>query len=331
MRKGGTLYFMLSDHLGSTSLTTDASGNVISELRYTAWGEVRYNSGVTPTQYQYTGQMSYTESFGLMYYGARWLDVSLGRFAQADTIVPGGVQGMDRYAYANNDPVRYTDPTGHKICDYDCQIEYERADPAYKHYGEDISCWGPEQCWGVKPNTVVSRAFDGDTGAIVDAVIPTTAGVRVQGEFVPKEPLSILGFQIPWSVSVGGQVVFNRNDGDISMNLDIAPEIGPAFMPDPIPIGASATGGPLLGWFSSDAQQITTGDSTIVSITVAGGDAYSAAIITSPPGTPPDPKYGVKPVTIYAGKGVGGGYLSFGTGIARSFWEYSINISNLWR
>ena len=57
MRKGGTLYFMLSDHLGSTSLTTDASGNVISELRYTAWGEVRYNSGVTPTQYQYTGQI----------------------------------------------------------------------------------------------------------------------------------------------------------------------------------------------------------------------------------------------------------------------------------
>jgi len=113
MRQGTTLYYLLSDHLGSTSLTTDASGNVLSEMRYTAWGEVRYNSGVIPTQYQYTGQYSYTNSFGLMYYHARWLDVSLGRFAQADSIVPGGVQGYDRYAYVQNNPLLFVDPSGH--------------------------------------------------------------------------------------------------------------------------------------------------------------------------------------------------------------------------
>ena len=54
-----------------------------------------------------------TEGFGLMYYGARFYDPSLGRFAQADTVVPGGVQGYDRYAYSNNNPVRYIDPSGH--------------------------------------------------------------------------------------------------------------------------------------------------------------------------------------------------------------------------
>jgi hypothetical protein len=37
----------------------------------------------------------------------------LGRFAQADSIVPGGVQGLDRYAYVNNAPVQNTDPTGY--------------------------------------------------------------------------------------------------------------------------------------------------------------------------------------------------------------------------
>ncbi len=50
-----------------------------------------------------------------MYYNARWYDPSLGHFAQADALVPGGVQGYDRYAYVNNDPVRYTDPTGHSV------------------------------------------------------------------------------------------------------------------------------------------------------------------------------------------------------------------------
>jgi hypothetical protein len=38
----------------------------------------------------------------------------LGRFMQADTIVPPhqGTQGFDRYAYINNNPVNGTDPSG---------------------------------------------------------------------------------------------------------------------------------------------------------------------------------------------------------------------------
>jgi len=43
----------------------------------------------------------------------RGYDPALGRFAQADTIIPAGVQGLDRYAYANNSPLIYVDPTGH--------------------------------------------------------------------------------------------------------------------------------------------------------------------------------------------------------------------------
>ncbi len=74
MRKNGTLYYMFSDHLGSTNITTDASGNVLFELRYKPWGEVRYAGGTTPTDYTFTGQMDYTSDFGLMYFNARWLD-----------------------------------------------------------------------------------------------------------------------------------------------------------------------------------------------------------------------------------------------------------------
>jgi RHS repeat-associated protein len=82
-------------------------------MRYTAWGEVRYTWGSTPTDYTYTGQYSNVPEFGLYYYNARWYDGSLGRFAQADSIVPPGVQGLDRYAYVNNNAIRYIDPTGH--------------------------------------------------------------------------------------------------------------------------------------------------------------------------------------------------------------------------
>jgi len=57
-----------------------------------------------------------------MFYNARWYDPYLNRWAQPDTIVlqaSQGVQAWDRYAYANNNPVRYTDPSGHDICDED--------------------------------------------------------------------------------------------------------------------------------------------------------------------------------------------------------------------
>jgi RHS repeat-associated protein len=113
LRKDGVLNFVIGDHLGSTSLTTDADGVVISELLYTAWGEVRHESGVTPTDHTYTGQYSNVNDFGLMHYRARWMDPQLGRFSQPDTIIPSGVQGLDRYAYTFNNPVHYTDPSGH--------------------------------------------------------------------------------------------------------------------------------------------------------------------------------------------------------------------------
>ena len=80
MRSNGTLYYMLGDHLGSTSLTTFANGNVVSEMRYKAWGEVRYASGNIPTKYQYTGQFSYESDFGLYFYNARWYDRMYGSF-----------------------------------------------------------------------------------------------------------------------------------------------------------------------------------------------------------------------------------------------------------
>lgn len=44
---------------------------------------------------------------GLYYYVARWCDLQLGHFAQAETIIPipASATGLDRYAYAYNNPV----------------------------------------------------------------------------------------------------------------------------------------------------------------------------------------------------------------------------------
>jgi RHS repeat-associated protein len=124
---GVTTYFVGNyyEKTGSTSLVTDNTGNLVIETRYKAWGEVRYATPnqTLPTNFTYTGQYSYADDeatdlgsagFGLMFYNARWYDPALGRFAQADTVVPGpyNPQNWDRYAYVNNSPTMYIDESG---------------------------------------------------------------------------------------------------------------------------------------------------------------------------------------------------------------------------
>ncbi len=55
MRVGtSTVYYLLTDHLGSTAITANSSGSRVAELRYKAWGETRYTYGTTPTAYKFT-------------------------------------------------------------------------------------------------------------------------------------------------------------------------------------------------------------------------------------------------------------------------------------
>jgi hypothetical protein len=51
----------------------------------------------------------------LILMGSRFYDPALARWIQPDTIVPepGNPQTLNRYGYVNNNPLRYTDPTGH--------------------------------------------------------------------------------------------------------------------------------------------------------------------------------------------------------------------------
>jgi hypothetical protein len=50
-----------------------------------------------------------------MFFNARYFSPYLGRFISADTIVPGAgnPQALNRYSYTFNNPVKYTDPSGH--------------------------------------------------------------------------------------------------------------------------------------------------------------------------------------------------------------------------
>lgn len=115
----GYFYWLLDDHLGSTAVVTDEEGNLYSEIHYKPYGKDWYDVGdPAPTTYRFTGQRvesSLGGLAGLYDYKARWYDPYLHRFIQADSIVPspGDPQSLNRYSYVRNNPLLYTDPSGH--------------------------------------------------------------------------------------------------------------------------------------------------------------------------------------------------------------------------
>jgi RHS repeat-associated protein len=124
MKVGNAVTYLHGDHLGSTSVTTNASGQCTSAQWYYAYGNLRTPAPTTPcsgtpaTDFAFTGQRR-DASAGLLFYNARYYDPTNGRFVSADTIVPsaGNPQTLNRYAYAYNNPLRYNDPTGHDAPD----------------------------------------------------------------------------------------------------------------------------------------------------------------------------------------------------------------------
>jgi RHS repeat-associated protein len=82
------LAYLLTDQLGSTTVTVDAATlTKLSETRYLPWGKTRYTTGDPGTPHRFTGQ-ELEPDLGLYYYGARWFDPALGRFISPDPIVP---------------------------------------------------------------------------------------------------------------------------------------------------------------------------------------------------------------------------------------------------
>jgi RHS repeat-associated protein len=103
----------LSDHLGSTTLLVNESDLEVERTEYFPYGQVQ-SGGLE--KYGFTGQENDADTW-LMYYGAKYYSPEYRIFVQPDTMLPDpyNPQALNRYAYALNKPVKYTDPRGNII------------------------------------------------------------------------------------------------------------------------------------------------------------------------------------------------------------------------
>ena len=106
----GTEFALFADRQGSILAVVDPiTGTVAAEYDYDAFGQVIQN-GSLQQPFGFTGREFDAES-GLYYYRARYYDPALGQFIQSDPI--GFAAGdLNIYAYVENDPFNWTDPSG---------------------------------------------------------------------------------------------------------------------------------------------------------------------------------------------------------------------------
>jgi RHS repeat-associated protein len=113
--RAGEIFTHNTDQLGTSTLQNDGSGQG-AYTRNTPFGTSR---GSIPwsqlaSDLGFTGQRNDLD-LDLMYYNARYYDPALGQFNRPDPITarPATAAGWNRYAYVQNNPLSYTDPSGY--------------------------------------------------------------------------------------------------------------------------------------------------------------------------------------------------------------------------
>ena len=109
-----------------TGHVTNSAGNELATNRYDSFGKLVAQTGSLPfaSTYTYTGREWDAEA-GLYYYRARYYDPAVGRFISEDPIGFAGC--LNFYAYVENNPVNFIDPSGQLAFFYHGWITYSEA------------------------------------------------------------------------------------------------------------------------------------------------------------------------------------------------------------
>lgn len=120
-------YYYLYDLQGDVTAIFDHSGSCVAKYTYDVWGTIvaitdgsgndvlgnaAHVGNVNPIRYK---GYYYNVETGLYYVSSRYYDSEIGRFVNADSQLNDceGPLGYNMFAYCMNNPVMYSDPTGH--------------------------------------------------------------------------------------------------------------------------------------------------------------------------------------------------------------------------
>jgi RHS repeat-associated protein len=231
MRTSTGLALVLGDEQGSVSVTmplsvdpvtrvvspaTVADAQAVTRTSYTPFGVLRGDDNLAlsrgwlgQVEDRVVGTGATSTGTGLTYLNARYYDPATSRFISPDPVLdPGDPKTLDRYRYADNNPVVFTDASGLKaIGQYDCVgTSCESTSP--KAIAAAVG-----QNWHVQQSRRVIAQLKRDQAS---ALTPTQAFFSVDGSTFKAGAMGLVNFASDaWNrgasaVQYEGQVAWRR-------------------------------------------------------------------------------------------------------------------------
>ncbi len=195
----GNVYYFHADHLGTPHALSNSAGQTVWSATVLPYGEVLESSNPDPltgravvTNLRLPGQ--YDERLlgplgleGPYYNWNRWYVPGVGRYLEADPIAMGGgfngEFGVEWYAYALGNPLRWTDPTGRNVylCCREIQVNW------WADFGADL--------FGMKHCFIMTDSKECGMGPADDGPLPAwPVGIPTKinphyGQGVPNSPM----------------------------------------------------------------------------------------------------------------------------------------------
>ena len=149
--KGNTAFYLYNGH-GDVVQMVDTTGEIINQYDYDIWGNPTLTIETAANAIRYAGEFMDTET-GMYYLRARYYDPYTGRFVSEDSYwgEDENPLSLNLYTYCANDPVQYTDPSGH----------YYYVDENGKGHVSEITVSGST---GLNPDIIYDKViFEGST------------------------------------------------------------------------------------------------------------------------------------------------------------------------
>ena len=154
---GSACFGFVRNLQGDAIALVDYDGNVVAEYSYDPWGNIEYNLADNVTEVEailytalcpltYRGY-NYDFTTGLYYLQSRYYNPEWGRFLNCDDTAillstQGETHNANLFAYCNNNPVTFTDPTGRyspsKAQEY-AEAWWDSYNPQYKANDSDCA------------------------------------------------------------------------------------------------------------------------------------------------------------------------------------------------
>ncbi|KPV61171.1 hypothetical protein QJ48_01470 [Paenibacillus sp. A3] len=183
---GAKTYYLHNGH-GDVVGLTDGSGNILNQYTYDIWGNPLTVTEQVPQPFRYSGEF-WDNSAHFQYLRARWYDPSVGRFMSQDTY-EGDIANplsLNLYTYAHNNPIRFTDPSGHWVYGPDLGDILDGA----------VNAWNSGTNWAREKNAKLSETssfYKEVYGDDIEIVLNPDMSLREKGQrLLNPAPIGVL-------------------------------------------------------------------------------------------------------------------------------------------